>query len=102
MDFRRHVTAGRLAELFGDDALETDELVRTMGWRDVAERELPLLSTDTREYLDAFSAGVNAYLADHDGSQVSLEYAALGLDGPGIAASVIRAKEAAEAIPHRN
>jgi penicillin amidase len=81
MDFRRHVTAGRLAELFGDDALETDELVRTMGWRDVAERELPLLSTDTREYLDAFSAGVNAYLAGHDGSQVSLEYAALGLNG---------------------
>jgi hypothetical protein len=28
--------------------------------------------------------------------------ATLGLDGPGIAASVIRAMEAAEAIPERN
>ena len=46
MDFRRHVTAGRLAELFGEDALETDKFVRTLGWRDVAEEELPLLSPD--------------------------------------------------------
>ena len=60
---------GRLAELFGDDALETDKFVRTMGWRRVAERELPLLSTDTRRYLESYSAGVNAYLADHDGAR---------------------------------
>ncbi len=83
MDFRRHVTAGRLAELFGYDALETDEFVRTMGWRSVAERELPLLSTDTRRYLESFASGVNAYLADHDGATLSLEYAALGLSGVG-------------------
>ena len=31
MDVRRHVTAGRLAELFGEDALETDKFVRTHG-----------------------------------------------------------------------
>ena len=31
MDFRRHVTAGRLAELLGRDALETDMYIRTMG-----------------------------------------------------------------------
>jgi penicillin G amidase len=81
MDFRRHVTAGRLSELFGHDALETDEMVRTMGWRRVAEQELPLLSPDTRRYLEAFAGGVNAYLADHHGAKLSLEYAVLGLDG---------------------
>ena len=43
MDVRRHITAGRLSELFGKDTLETDEFVRTLGWRDVAEQELPLL-----------------------------------------------------------
>ena len=43
MDVRRHVTAGRLSELFGEDTLETDEFVRTMGWRRVAEQELALL-----------------------------------------------------------
>jgi penicillin amidase len=36
MDFRRHVTAGRLSELFGPDTLETDRFIRTMGWRRVA------------------------------------------------------------------
>ena len=34
--------------MFGEDALETDEFVRTLGWRRVAEQELPLLSPDTR------------------------------------------------------
>jgi penicillin amidase len=81
MDFRRHITSGRLSEWFGNDSLETDEFVRTLGWRRVAERELALLDPDTRRYLDAFSNGVNAYLANHSGSQLSLEYAVLGLDG---------------------
>jgi penicillin amidase len=62
MDVRRHVTAGRLSELFGADTLESDEFIRTLGWRDVAERELPLLQPGTRAALDAYAAGVNAYL----------------------------------------
>src|SRR3982751_2803646 len=42
MDFRRHVTAGRLSELVGknDTALQADKVVRTLGWRQVAESEL--------------------------------------------------------------
>ncbi len=81
MDFRRHVTAGRLTELFGRDALKTDEFVRTLGWRRVAEAELPLLSTDTRHYLESFAAGVNAYITDRSASELSLEYAALRVTG---------------------
>ncbi len=81
MDFRRHLTAGRLSELFGADALETDMFVRTLGWRRVAEQELPLLRPRTRSYLAHFSQGVNAYLVDHDGAELSLEYAILGLRG---------------------
>jgi penicillin amidase len=79
MDFRRHVTSGRLAELFGKDALETDKFVRTMGWRRVAEKELGLLTPATRQYLDDYARGVNAYLATHAGSGLSLEYAVLSL-----------------------
>jgi penicillin G amidase len=81
MDFRRHVAAGRLAEMFGHDALETDLFVRALGWRDVAEQELSLLSPTTRGYLESFATGVNAYLADHNGATLSLEYAVLDLDG---------------------
>lgn len=81
MDFRRHVTSGRLTELFGRDALKTDMFVRTLGWRRVAVAELPLLSTDTRRYLESFSAGVNAYLSEHSGGELSLEYTVLDLNG---------------------
>ncbi len=80
MDFRRHVTAGRLTELFGRDALEADTFVRTLGWRRVAQRELPLLRPATRSYLENFAQGVNAYLADRSGAELSLEYAVLGLN----------------------
>ncbi len=81
MDFRRHVTSGRLAELFGKDALETDKFVRTLGWRRVAEKELGLLAPTTRQFLDDYARGVNAYLATHAGSGLSLEYAVLSLKG---------------------
>ncbi len=81
MDVRRHATAGRLAELFGEDAVESDVYVRTMGWRRVAERELPLLTPDTRVALDSYAKGVNAYLAGKGASQVSLEYAVLDAGG---------------------
>ena len=30
MDLRRHITAGRLAELVGADGLDTDKVIRTM------------------------------------------------------------------------
>ena len=40
MDFRRHMTAGRLSELFGASQVETDTYIRTLGWRRVAEQEL--------------------------------------------------------------
>ncbi|MET7990804.1 penicillin acylase family protein [Amycolatopsis sp. NPDC005232] len=83
MDVRRHITAGRLAELFGPSQLATDSVVRTMGWYDVATRELSLLSPSTRDYLDAYSQGVNAYLSDHEGAALSAEYAVLGLSTSG-------------------
>ena len=81
MDVRRHITAGRLSEMFGPDTLETDEFVRTLGWRRVAEQELPLLKPETRAALEEYAAGVNAYLDTHSTSQIAVEYTVLGLGG---------------------
>ena len=81
MDFRRHVTAGRISELLGKRTVETDLLIRTMGWRRVAAREYDMLRPSTRSYLDAYSAGVNAYLAGKSATQLSVEYTVLGLGG---------------------
>ena len=81
MDFRRHLAAGRLSELFGKSQLESDTYIRTLGWRRVAEQELALLAPSTRRYLDAYAAGVNASIADRAAGDLSLEYSLLRLQG---------------------
>jgi penicillin G amidase len=81
MDFRRHLAAGRLSELFGSSLFETDAYIRTLGWRRVAEQELGLLAPSTRRYLDAYAAGVNAYLGGRAAADLSLEYSVLRLQG---------------------
>ncbi len=81
MDYRRHVTAGRLSELVGtnEDALAADTVIRTFGWRDVAEREWDDLDVATRSYFEAYAEGVNAYLDQRDAESLGVEYTVLGL-----------------------
>lgn len=79
MDFRRHVTAGRVAEMFGESQASTDAFLRTLGWRTVAEAEVEAMDEVTRSYYEAYADGVNAYLASRSGAQLSLEYAVLGM-----------------------
>ena len=81
MDFRRHVTAGRLSELFGEDQVDADAFIRTMGWRRVAKQELPSLDPATRRYLEAYADGVNAWLDGRSGGDLGLQYTLLGLNG---------------------
>ncbi|MEA3440728.1 MAG: penicillin acylase family protein, partial [Chloroflexota bacterium] len=83
MDFWRHLSSARLSEMFGDSQLETDMFLRTLGWARVAEQELQMLDEDSLAILEAYTDGVNAYLADHDGSELSLEYAVLKLQNAG-------------------
>ncbi|MFF4491153.1 penicillin acylase family protein [Streptomyces sp. NPDC001544] len=79
MDVRRHMTSGRLSEMFGKGQVKNDAFLRTMGWDRVAEQEYATkLSAATKKYLQAYAKGVNAYLQGKDGKDISLEYAALG------------------------
>jgi penicillin amidase len=79
MDVRRHMTSGRLSEMFGSSQVKNDEFLRTMGWDRVAKEEYDKkLSASTKKYLQAYAKGVNAYLKGKDGEDISLEYAALG------------------------
>ncbi|MFI6766668.1 penicillin acylase family protein [Streptomyces sp. NPDC050355] len=81
MDVRRHMTAGRLSEMFGKSQVKTDSFLRTLGWHHVAQKEYDTkLSPSTKKYLQAYSDGVNSYLKDHEGSALSLEYAALDFE----------------------
>ncbi|MER5874803.1 MULTISPECIES: penicillin acylase family protein [unclassified Streptomyces] len=79
MDVRRHMTSGRLSEMFGKGQVKNDEFLRTLGWNRVAQKEYDTkLSASTKKYLQAYAKGVNAYLKGKDGKDISLEYAALG------------------------
>ncbi|WP_371661883.1 penicillin acylase family protein [Streptomyces sp. NBC_00280] len=81
MDVRRHMTSGRLSEMFGKGQVENDEFLRTLGWDRVAKEEYDkTLSPATKKYLQAYAKGVNAYLKGKDGADISLEYAILGFD----------------------
>jgi penicillin amidase len=82
MDFWRHIGAGRLAEIFGMSQLETDKYLRTMGWDRVAQQEIQQMDVQMQADLQAYADGVNAYLAEHEGSSLSLEYAVLKLLNP--------------------
>ncbi|MET8248275.1 penicillin acylase family protein [Streptomyces sp. NPDC005202] len=79
MDVRRHMTSGRLSEMFGKGQVKNDEFLRTLGWDRIAKEEYDTkLSASTKKYLQAYAKGVNAYLRGRDAGDISLEYAALG------------------------
>jgi penicillin amidase len=63
MEFQRRVAQGRLAEFLGERAFETDKLFRIVGIARMAARIVERMDTETRANLEAYSAGVNAFLA---------------------------------------
>src|SRR5688572_24007836 len=63
MEMSRRIGSGTLAEVLGREALEIDRFMRTLGLRHVAEANLKHYAPETRRVLDAYAAGVNAFLA---------------------------------------
>lgn len=63
MEFQRRVAQGRLSEFLGERSFETDKLFRTLGIARMAGRIVARMDADTRASLEAYSAGVNAFLA---------------------------------------
>jgi len=67
MDFQRRIGAGRLSEVMGPASLGFDRYMRTLGLYQVAERNLAAAAPATRAALDAYAAGVNAYMTSRKG-----------------------------------
>ncbi len=82
MDFYRHVGEGRTAEMFGKSSVDTDKFLTTLGWRKRSAEEYQAFTDESKTILTSYAAGVNAYLKDHDGEVVSLEYSILKLLSP--------------------
>lgn len=77
MELNRRTASGRLAEIFGEAALPTDRFLRTIGLRRVAEAHLGAVSPQTKQNLDAYAAGVNAFIAGARG-RLPIEFTLLG------------------------
>ena len=64
MTMLRRTAQGRLSELFGPRTLEIDKLLRTLGLYDAAVRSVAVQDEYATEALNAYAAGVNAWLAE--------------------------------------
>ncbi|HVC33001.1 MAG TPA: penicillin acylase family protein [Chloroflexota bacterium] len=65
MELNRRVALGRLSEIFGETTLVFDRFMRRLGFFHPATAELIALEPDERAVLEAYTAGVNAFLNAH-------------------------------------
>ncbi|OYT69845.1 MAG: hypothetical protein CFK52_12865 [Chloracidobacterium sp. CP2_5A] len=73
MDLLRRVAAGELAEIFGAPALDEDRLHRAYGFARLCEATVAQMDADERRHLEAYAAGVNAYLSQCNDQALPLE-----------------------------
>jgi penicillin amidase len=73
MEQARRTAQGRLAEIFGEPALEADRFCRIVGFQRAAEADEAVLDATTRQAISWYVEGVNAYLTAHPG-RVSAEH----------------------------
>ncbi len=80
LDLYRRFACGRLAEFGGPGALGVDVLMRTLGLRRAAERDLERLSAEERRLLEAYAAGVNAAAEAAPARPLELQLLRLGFE----------------------
>ncbi len=78
MEFQTHIAAGRLSEIRGKDsaALAIDKFFRRLGMVYAAENCVQLMEKDAamKQTLNAYTAGVNAYIDNMKAGEMPLEY----------------------------
>lgn len=76
MELMRRKSAGRLAEIFGDMALDSDIRARTYGFHREAKAILAKLPPAHQQYLQSYADGVNRYMAES--GKLPFEFTVLG------------------------
>ncbi len=78
MEFQTHFAAGRLSEVFGDNPniLHIDRKHRRLGLTFGAKRALAVMeeNPEAKNAIEAFSRGINAFIAQLDPKDLPLEY----------------------------
>jgi penicillin amidase len=80
MEYDRRRASGRLSELLGPRALTLDVFVRRMDINGSAQRDHETFDDETLAMLDAYTAGVNAFI--DSGPPPPREFELLGIDAP--------------------
>lgn len=82
MEFQTHAAAGRLSEIVGSKALRFDRNQRRMGMVFAAENAVAEMEKDpsTKSAMDAYTAGINAYIKKLKRSTIPIEYKILGYE----------------------
>ena len=65
LETHRRIGSGRLAEAFGEAALESDKFLRALGVRRAAAAQWARASAESRTTVQAYTDGVNAFIANH-------------------------------------
>lgn len=76
MDFTSYASVGRLSEVLGEDFLTYDRMQRRMGMMISSKETLEKMESDpeTKEALDNYTAGVNAYIDELSYRTIPVEY----------------------------
>ncbi len=64
MEMNRRTGYGRLSEVFGEIAFDTDRLLRTLGLGRAAINDLASLDADSLHVMEMYAGGVNAFLTE--------------------------------------
>ncbi len=67
MDMVRRVGEGRLSELFGFETVPFDKMFRIVGIRNIAEKIEQSISVESKDRLQWYADGVNAFITSHKG-----------------------------------
>ncbi len=81
MEFWRHVGQGRVSEIVGEAGLDSDRFIRTVGWNRIGEETVTYYREEAPAFyavLEAYSAGVNAYL-EQNPTRFSINHTILAL-----------------------
>ncbi len=79
MDLLRRVTLGRISEIFGEDYIETDVLLRSLQYTAKSERILEDGDSLSIAAVKEFTEGVNFYIQESDG-HYPIEFTLLGYE----------------------
>lgn len=79
MDVYRRATQGRLSEIFGEDLLQADELLRTLRITEKTDQILQNTPEQVKGYIQAYADGINQYIETHE-DNLPLEFQLLGYE----------------------